>query len=82
MLGKRYDFTEDELKELGDALLKADEIKADSRVYRLVQDYLREKGEQIEKVADRREEKSEEYEKMDNKQVKSIADLRKKIAGE
>ena len=78
MLGRRYEFSEEDLEEMGEALLKADEIRADSKIFRMVQDYLAEKGKRIEKLSDRREEKSEEYENMSK--PKSIDDLRKKIA--
>lgn len=82
------DFTGEELAEMGEAMLLTHAIRKDDKVHALVKKHLKDIGQSIEEIssrhantenADMAEEFSDEEKP---KPVRSIKDLRKKIAGE
>jgi len=53
--GKNYSYTEEELDEMGEIILTAEDIKADDKLFRLVQQHLKEKSGKITKIQDLRD---------------------------
>ena len=53
--GKNYSYTEEELDEMGEIILTAEDIKADDKLFRLVQQHLKEKSSKITKIQDLRD---------------------------
>lgn len=49
-----YDFTEAELNEMGEVLLRADKITSDSKLHKLVIEHMKKKSERISKISDLR----------------------------
>ena len=86
----KSEFTEEELNEMGEAMLLTHDIRKDDKVHALVKKHLKAKGENIEEIssrhantenADLAEEHSDEKPNK-KKPITSIKDLRKRIAGE
>ena len=53
--GKSYSYTESEMDQMGEILLTAEDIKSDSKLFRLVQKHLEEKSGKINKIQDIRD---------------------------
>jgi len=84
----KLQYTEEEMDEMGEAMLLAHEVQQDEKVHALVKKHLKKKGVMIDEISSRhadteREEMAEEDEKpKKSKPVTSIKELRKRIAGE
>lgn len=53
--GKNYTFTEDEMNQMSEILITADEIRTDKRLFELVKKYMEEKKNKITKIQDLRD---------------------------
>jgi len=56
----RYSYTEKELDEMGEVILEAERIRGDDKIFRMVQQHLRDKGGEINRIQDLRDKMSQE----------------------
>lgn len=81
------EFSGEELSEMGEAMLLTHAIRKDDKVHALVKKHLKDIGQSIEEISSRHAntenaDMADEYSDEKPKKVRSIKDLRKKIAGE
>jgi len=56
----RYSFTEEELDHMGEVILEAERIRDDDKIFRMVQQHLRDKGGEITRIQDIRDKMAQE----------------------
>lgn len=56
----QYTYTEEEMDQMGEIILEAERIKGDDKVFRLVQQHLRDKGREINHIQDLRDKMAED----------------------